>query len=56
MEWFFAILALLWLAGWIATMFDTRTDGNWFMRFVGGPVILFFIWPYVAWYMATASR
>lgn len=47
-----SLIALLWVIGWIATVRDTGTlpDTSWLKRTMG-IVVMFFIWPAVAWAM-----
>lgn len=53
MWWTIAAASIVWGVGFAVTFMGIQSDGNWFQRYVLGPVILFFIWPYVAWYMNT---
>ena len=49
MWWGVGLIATIWLFGWISAMRDLNIIGGRLFRWVIGPVILFFIWPYLGW-------
>ena len=48
------IAGVIWIGGWIAILRATESapDARWYQR-LGGWVLLFFIWPYIAACMNT---
>jgi hypothetical protein len=54
MGWFvIATFALLWLLGWAAAYSETSvSQEKRVLKKIGGIILLFFVWPYIAWCMA----
>ena len=49
--WIIFSVTFLWLIGWIETLRHTdNTSKTWYGK-IFGVLILFFLWPYVAWCM-----
>lgn len=52
MKWFAILFGAVWIAGWIATLRNTQAgDGAKLWQRILGPVVLFFVWPWVSWRM-----
>ncbi len=50
----FLIFAALWMWGWISSILDTTVSQETnLLKKVGGIILLFFIWPYIALCMAS---
>lgn len=50
----FLIFAALWLWGWISSISDTSVSQETnLIKKLGGIILLFFIWPYIALCMAS---
>jgi hypothetical protein len=48
----FYIFAAIWLFGWIASVRETSIGQEpWGFFKIRGIILLFFIWPYIAWCM-----
>jgi hypothetical protein len=48
------VLSALWLCGWIASVHDTSVSQETrLLKKIGGIILLFFIWPYIALCMAS---
>lgn len=52
MWWVIGMFSIIWIIGWVASLRETETSGGKFCRWVVGPIVLFFIWPYIACAMA----
>jgi len=56
-EFILVVFSSVWIAGWLATLFETGTlpDTNLFWR-IAGAVMLFFLWPFIACAMARSRH
>jgi hypothetical protein len=51
------LFSTLWLLGWIASISETSVgQDKWGFSKIKGIIILFFVWPYIAWCMANQRR
>lgn len=48
MKWVAILFGCLWVAGWVATLYETspRVDAKLWQRIIG-PLALFFLWPMI---------
>jgi hypothetical protein len=50
----FAIFSVIWICGWIASISETSVGQETkILKKIGGIILLFFIWPYIAICMAS---